>query len=278
VVLVVALGACGSGTSSDSMPVVTGARAQRLIVASAGKAEAAKTARISGHVTFAFNGQRKTMAMNGAVDFRSNAMEFGLDMGQLGLGSNAEMQMRMVDGVLYMGFGSLPSDARDQFERLTGGKHWIRLDPASLGITPQGGSGALDETNPGSTIGALRGVDDVTRVGVEDVRGVATTRYRGVIDVSKSLAKLPQALREQLSRMQDVFGNGWKVDVWVDADGRTRKMAVDVGGSKMQMTEEFEFYDFGAPVDLTAPPADDVVDFATVFPSFVPGRSPVPTA
>lgn len=270
----VVLAACGAG-QDQAMPVVTGARAQKLVAASAGKAEAAKTAKLSGSVTVDVAGRHATIPLDGAIDFRTNAVEFGMDFGSLAAADGLTMQIRVVDGVAYMGLDSLPAAARDAFEQRMQGKHWIRLDPRSLGVDPGAGSSAFGG-DAGASIGSLRGIDDVTRVGVEDVGGVSTTHYRGSIDVAKAVTKLPPRMQDQMRRMPGFTSASWNVDAWVDAGGLLRKMAIDIDGSTVKATEVFELHDFGAPVDLTAPPADDVVDFGTVFPGML-GGSRLPT-
>jgi hypothetical protein len=270
-----ALAACGAGTD-QAMPVVTGARAQRLVAASAVKAEAEKTAKVSGRVSVEAGGRRASIPLDGAIDFRTNAVQFSMDFGRLVGTSGTTIEMRVVDGVAYMSLGSLPEAARGFFEDRMDGKHWIKVDPASLGVAPDTGSSALGG-DAGSTVGSLRGVDDVTRIGTEDVGGVPTTHYHGVIDVEKALAKLPARLRDQMRATPGLGQADMAVDVWVDADGLPRQMAVDVDTATMRLTEEFEFSDFGEPVDLTAPPADDVVDFTEVFGGLLGGASGLPT-
>jgi hypothetical protein len=183
--------------------------------------------------------------------------------------------MRVVDGVVYMSLESLPPAAREFFDQRMQGKHWIKVDPASLGVSPDAGGSAFGG-DAGSTIGSLRGVDDVTRVGTENVRGVPTTHYRGVIDMAKAISKLPPRLQDQVRGMPGFGDTDWKVNAWVDEDGVLRKTSIDVDSAKMRVSEVFELYDFGTPVDLTAPPADDVVDFTTVFGGML-GGSGLPT-
>lgn len=258
---VLVLGGCGGG-SGDGMQVVTGARAERLIAASADKAEAAKTARMAGTIKVQLRGKPTTVDMDGVMDFRSQALQFDLDLGAMAGAAGAQMQMRMVDGVMYMGFDAKSSSARRAIEDLTGGKHWIKVDPAEMGL---GASGSLDDSNPGATMDTLRGIDDVERVGEESVRGVTTTHYRGTIDLSKAEELLPDDARGSLDKLGGLFTSDWVADVWVDADGQTRRMRINVDGSTVQMTEEFEFFDFGVPVDLSTPAPEDVVSFQDVF-------------
>jgi hypothetical protein len=263
VVPVVLLAACGTGGGSRALPVLTGARAQRWIAASADKASAAGTARIAGHATMTAGGHDFSFDLDGAIDFQTGAFQFGLDAGSLsGLEGGFEMELRMVDGVAYLQVSSLPDEVQDGFDRMTGAKSWIRIDPAVFGLDAGSGFGQAD---PAASMDALRGVDGVTRVGEEEVRGEPTVHYRGTVDVTKAMAELPESLRRRLSSVPGLFGRPWTVDVWIDADGRTRRMAIALDSTAMSMTQEIEFFDFGADVDLSAPPADDVADFAQVF-------------
>ncbi len=267
---VLVLSACGGGGGSGdgSIDVATGVRAEKLIAASADKAEQAGTARMKGGVTIDGAAVPKAthFEMDGVVDFRSTALEFRMDLGSA-LGRKMPgfaMKMRQVDGVSYLGFDA-EARAASELSELTHGKQWIKVDPAAMGV-PQGSGG---DTNPGSTMDALRGITDPKPVGSEKIRGVDTTHYRGTIDVSKAADLLPDD-SGVTSTLRDMFGQAWGADVWVDADGQTRKMRMEIDG-RLHMVEEFEFYDFGVPVDLTAPPANEVADFQDVFGSLIPG-------
>ena len=275
VAVAVGLSACGQGKASEALPVVTGARAAKLIAASADKAQDVGTARMRGGVTVDLEGQRKTVTMDGVLDYRTGAIQFGMDMSDLGLpgGSDMTIEMRVVDGVSYMRFGDMPGPVGQELDARTGGR-WIRVDPAAMGLGATGGTG-FDQGSPGSTVSALRGVDDVERVGTEDVDGVATVHYRGVIDVAKATAELPEELRSQLDDLGGLFSNDWPVDVWVDAEGQTRKMSMRVEAPMMTLSTEFEFYDFGTDVDLAAPAPEDTVDFQEVFGSLGAGTPSV---
>jgi hypothetical protein len=261
---VLVLGACGGGGSGDgSIDVATGVRAQKLIAASADKADAAGTARMKGGVTITGKDLPSTprFEMDGIVDFETGALEFSMDMsGILGKqgGPGFQMRMRQVDGVGYMGFDA-DGRAGRELDQLTGGKEWIRIDPGSMGITPEG----TGDSDPGGTMDALRGISDVEVVGSEKVGGQDTTHYRGTIDLSKAADQIPESFKGK-DMMQDMFGRAWDVDVWVAADGMARKVRMEVDG-RMHMVEEFEYYDFGVPVDLSAPPAGEVADFNEVF-------------
>ena len=51
------------------------------------------------------------------------------------------------------------------------------------------------------------------------------------------------------------------LDVWVDGNGYIRKVSYDEHAGRRQAAKvTMELHDFGAPVAITAPPSDSVVD------------------
>jgi hypothetical protein len=263
--LAIALSACSSGgsgaTSSSSSsqpptatvpaPVATGSRAASLIAASVDKAAERQNARMSGHVTIETGGETRTLPLDGALDFRSGAFEFAFDLSRLGVpGRDGAIRARMVDRVMYVSFGELEGEAGRALSKLLDGKAWVKLDLASLGQGADNATGGgLAQADPGGVLDLLRDIGDVETIGPETLRGVPTTHYRGTID-----------------------GAPAPVDVWVDGDGQTRKVAATVDRAGIKVDTEMEYYDFGVKLDVSAPPADEVLDFSDVF-----GNTPRPT-
>ena len=123
--------------------------------------------------------------------------------------------------------------------------------------------------------------NDVHQVGTEDIRGVESTHYRASLDLSKSIdeSNVPEGLRDSMEEFTKMFGD-IPADVWIDADGRMRRerLVIDFGkvfggvdaadGSRDAagvMTEQLDFYDFGTPVNVEAPPADQVRSLSDQF-------------
>jgi predicted small secreted protein len=281
VALAVTLSACGSGSDGSSAPDATGVSATKLIASSADKAAAAKTARISGEVTVEVRGERKTMPIDGALDFRTGAFEFGYDMSSLGVpgGQDAKIQARMVDGTMYMSFGDLlAGELGEGLSSALGGKSWVKLDLASLGLGSTGAGGGLGDANPGGTLESLRGAGDVKRIGSEKVRGADTTHYRVTIDPEKALAEVPAEQRARVQENLGKLGGPIPVEVWIDGDGQARKITMNVDAAGAKVSTTIEYFDFGAKVDVNAPPADEVIDFSELFGGMLPngaGTSPV---
>ena len=250
------LSACGSGSGSTSIG------ATKLIATSADKAAAAKTARMSGEITIEVKGEKKTLPLDGALDFETGAFQFSYDMSGLGVPGmgNAKIDARMVDGVMYMNLGALGGTS------MTHGKSWVKIDLASLGLGKGSSGGGLGDANPGGSLDALRGAGDVQTVGTETVRGVETTHYRATIDPQKAIDQAPERLRAQVRKGLEGNGASIPVDVWIDGDGQDRKISMEMTSTKAgTVAMTMEYYDFGVAVNVNAPPADDVYDFSQLF-------------
>ena len=116
-----------------------------------------------------------------------------------------------------------------------GSEKWTKYsDEEGLGAT----------FTPQQLLSTLRAASEETRrIGEEDVRGVETVRYQLEVDCDQ----------EDLVHCD---GETAPVDVWVGADGLVRRISID----DRSVSATIEFYDFGADVDVEAPPADQVQD------------------
>jgi hypothetical protein len=275
----IALAACGGGSSPKSAaPGVL-----KLISATPDRTAAAKTARFNGGVAVETGGQTVDLQFDGAFDFSTRAASITMDLGQLGLplGGGGRVEVRVVDGVLYMNLGGLAGAAGSGLS-LPAGKSWMKLDVNGL-VQSAGGSGsgrlgALGGADPSGALDALRGVSsDVEDLGAETIRGTETTHYRVHLDLAKALQQVPPDLRNQVKEGLDALGTGTiPADVWIGADGMLRKLTMTMDGSKLgtkggSVGVTFELYDFGAAVDVHAPPADQTADFGDVLGGLVNG-------
>lgn len=155
--------------------------------------------------------------------------------------------------------------------KLPGGAHWVRLDlgrfTQALGIDPtQLTSG---ETNPAQILDYLRASGGTTKVGTDTVRGVATTHYRGSVDLEKVAGVLPGADRSQLraSLQKAISELGLKtlpVDVWIDGHGLVRRFTLSVSASSAGVPVgsqiSVELFGFGATKTVTAPATGETYD------------------
>ena len=88
---------------------------------------------------------------------------------------------------------------------------------------------------------------------------------------------MPEEQRAQveaaLEQLGDLGDAEIPVDVWIDGDDLPRRMRMDMGGAvrgprrarTASMTMTMEFFDYGEPVDIEVPSADEVTPFTEVM-------------
>ena len=152
-----------------------------------------------------------------------------------------------------------------------------RAEPRVSGLgTPQSG-------DPSQTLDYLRGAsDDIKRVGTEAVRGSPTTHYSVVLDLEKAAASSPNG-RQTIQSLIKILGfSKLPAEVWVDGEGRLRKLRYTADLSKSRvaasarsapgsLTFTLELFDFGVPVQVAVPLAGQVADLGATTPTRKPG-------
>ena len=257
-VLALAASACGGSSEPAAQPAPDDA-----IVLAASKTNDAGTykADITGKVEVA--GQSVDMSGSGAFDAakKQGHMSYTATVN----GQDLDMRMIFAFPVVYMYFppGIAP---------LPGGKTWVKMDVDKLGRQEGFDVGELMQagtSDPSQGLDFLRGVSGVQAVGEEDVRGVATTHYTGVVDMQNLGAK-DSELKAQLDQFLEQSGiSSIPVEVWIDGDGFVRRMKQTLEGNdsglQMNMTMTTDLYDFGTDVSVEEPPANDVVDYSELM-------------
>lgn len=97
--------------------------------------------------------------------------------------------------------------------------------PAAAGPYPE-----LDD--PASVVDLVRGALAVESYGGAAVRGASTFRYELVINVERAVVESPAARRPAMEEFARRLGAAaFYADVWIDADGRLRRVQVPVDKS-----------------------------------------------
>ncbi|HEV3365616.1 MAG TPA: hypothetical protein VG795_16030, partial [Acidimicrobiia bacterium] len=205
-------------TAPESTTSTTAANPLEVVLASSGKVAASRTMRFSmtmGTPQGSFTGE-------GAMDTSGGVMTMTMDMASLlppeARQAGSKVEMILKDEAMYMQYPGLAAEA--------GGKHWIRVDFAALGAAGQLTSLAtqLREADPSKNVAFLAGAKDVTTIGAETVRGVATTHYKLTIDMQKALVEIPADLRSTVSSAIAQLGlTTLPAEVWLDGDGLPRR-------------------------------------------------------
>jgi len=181
--------------------------------------------------------------------------------------AGTKVSMVLNDQAMYMQFPGLAEEM--------GGKHWMRLDLATLGEANPFAAMAeqFRDADPSKNVEFLEGVKDVTTVGTEDVRGVSTTHYKVTIDMKQALDDVPESLRATVTEALSQMGGDGILpgEVWLDGDGLPRRFVYDMslplgdGGAPAVLHFSMEMFDFGQPVSVTTPPDSDVIDAGSLF-------------
>lgn len=240
--------ACGGGSSAK-----TSAQPWTLVAAAPTKTTEAGSAR--------FSIDAATEILGRAIDFKGGgAFDFTSHSGRVAF-------------VLPAALGGATVD-----EIVTGETVYLRIPRvtpagkyAAIKVTDLTGGSTLSQlgnADPTTSLQTLMGVShDVTKAGSESVRGTPTTHYQGTIDVATAIQAAPAAVRPKISA---AFGSLRKLpfDAYIDDQGRLRRFVQHVnlpasaatGGQPVTATSTFDLYDFGTPVHVTAPPANQTVD------------------
>lgn len=275
-----ALAACGGGSGGGDAVVSTEAdSADSILAAAASNASGARSSKVDFTVTMQVPGQEGpvTLSGQGAFDYEARQGQLTYDFGDLFAalgqplpGTDEPVEIVLDGDVMYMKFGL--------FSNLVPGvKPWIRLDLASL--ASQEGLDlsqfqSLNQGDPSQILEYLRAAGGVEEVGAEEVRGVETTHYKGVIDLDRVVELAPADVRDQLRQSIDQLERQaglteLPVEVWVDGDGLPARIQYSFAGSVLGDGGEdyttiftMELYDWGTEVAVEPPPAGEVTDIS----------------
>lgn len=238
------------------------------VAAAATKSQKAGGFSATMSMTISADGREFTMTGYGLFGKGEGQMELDMSdlFSQLGaeLGSNSKIKAIYVteDGnpVMYMNLGFMSA-------LMPGGKTWVRVDLAKAGK-----AAGLDfnqllggaNQSPADSLALLRSSGDFSEVGKETVEGVETTHYHGTIDLQKAVAA-KGASAEVLQRLLELGAPAqYPADVWIDQDDFVRqfKSSYDMtaGGKSVSMSMTMGMSDYGMPVEVSAPPGDQVFD------------------
>lgn len=254
--------AAGPAAGGESTTATATPTPLELVLASSNKVADISTMRFAATVGTPLG----SFTAEGAMDSERPLMNMTMDMGSLvppgERSEGTKVGMVMTDEAMYMQYPGLAKE--------TGGKHWIRLDFASLGADNVLGPMVqqLRDADPSKNVAFLEGAQDVTTVGVEDVRGVSTTRYKFTIDLQKAMAEAPANIRDLMSKAATQLGGLGSIpgEVWLDGEGLPRRftyeLALPIPGAPVTVKTTMEMFDFGQPVSVTLPADNDVIDAA----------------
>lgn len=247
----------GRGTETTTLATGPGGKAVSAAFAST---QASGTAR--GLLTVTQGG--RTITATGVGDFTTGTARAEIALGEGAPGGTVSI-VRTEAGVYARLPAGLPTVAA--------GKPWVSVDAATLAGLTQMALGDLGAQITGAPLDALtylRAVSgDVQVVGPDTTRGEPTTRYRGTIDPGKVADQLPAALQPKAGTAAAELGRPLPTELWIDGQGRLRKLVVTADPAAAATVE---LWDFGVPVDVVAPPADQVADIGGLLGTLLQNR------
>ena len=163
-------------------------------------------------------------------------------------------------------------------KQLPPGKTWIKGDAKDLSQADAGRLsqfGSFAGTDPRDVFGVPESrLGSIEAVGSEKVRGVETSHYRATVDTAKLAKLIPAEQRQSLGGIDQTAAQAGlselPLDVWIDADQRVRKLAIDLDGEAarhrcpVEASFVIELTTTARRSTSTLPPADEVVDAATL--------------
>ncbi|HXJ63105.1 MAG TPA: LppX_LprAFG lipoprotein [Actinomycetota bacterium] len=237
----------GGGGGDSSLSVA------QLLAGSADKSTAS-TAKLALDVSVDVPGQGSVeITGSGAFDYANNRGVITEHIPSTAGQPAQTIEVRTIGDTVYVKAPGLSAD-----------KPWVKTDTSTFNAQ-NGGAAASDPTQ---FLDYLRGSSNsVTDEGTDTVRGVHTRKMKAVLDLQKAAEKLPADQRKAVEQAIQQLGTSTiPAEVWIDDQGRLAKMTFSVGtpsgasgsggGGSLDLT--FELFDYGAPVNVTAPPPSEV--------------------
>ncbi len=232
---------CGSG----------GALALDPVAAAATKTQEAGTFAFDYTASIQIFGHTVSLDGSGKTDTSTGAGQMSLSFAGMPGTANAGAQMLIVDKTVYVQSSQLAG-------KLPSGKQWLKVDVSRLAAAKGQPLGSLNEIDPQQWLQQLLASKDTQKLGTDTVQGETMTHYRATVDLSQAAKG---KARDSLSQLGV---SSLPVDIWVDGQGLVRQVQTSLSLSKQlqgtSFTLTFDMHDFGTPVSVTAPPADEVYD------------------
>jgi hypothetical protein len=269
--LVLALSACSSSTGGTAVPLGMGATTSKpgsaslfsdplqLVAAAKAGTQKSKSSKFTMDMTVA--GMSIKASGQGKYDGANTAMSMSMDM----LGQ--QMEMRLIGQTIYL---KLPDSARAS----TGStKPWTKVsltDTSPTGKALSDNYNQLAEQNdPSKMLEQIQKAGTITKSEATTLNGEAANHYTVDIDFAKLADQMPAGLPADAKTQLAGKNVHFPMDLWLNADQLPMQIVMDMsalgaalGGAQagqlgdMKMT--MNYTDWGAPVDIAAPPAAEV--------------------
>jgi hypothetical protein len=166
-----------------------------------------------------------------------------------------DMQMVMVPDAVYLKMA--------QLAQLTGGKPWIKVtengtDPMSTTLAPLLIS-MQQQADVAKAIDKIKSAGTITGTTRETIDGVSTTHYTIKVDMARlAAAEQDPTLKQMYQAAVQQGVRTSNIDVWLNGDNLPVRFATTSTVNGRQVTTTGTYTQWGAPVQITVPPADQV--------------------
>ncbi|MFC0864690.1 DUF1396 domain-containing protein [Sphaerimonospora cavernae] len=173
------------------------------------------------------------------------------------------MRVILLGDVMYM--------KMDMLKALTGStKPWVKVDlkqiGSSAGVNVDQLLGQSKQMDLKTSVTMLTASKDVKEVGAEQVGGVDTTHYAGTFPIDEAIKQLPAEAQKNMKGQLPAEAKDMKFDAWIDGDGLPRKVQLSGEQKEGAFAATMLFKAFNEPVEIKAPPADQVGDLPQNLP------------
>lgn len=230
--------------------------AQELVRTASAKTDQAKTAKFTLHETLG------SQQLDAQGEGRYGGPDTAMDMTMTVLGQ--EMEVRVVDRTFYLKVP--PAEA----SQLTGGKPWgqVAADSA-MAKTLGAGLDQAEQNDPSKILEQINQAGTITKSEQTTLDGQLVSHYWVDLDLAKAAASFTASSGLPAEQLQKIAGKVKTIpmQLWLNEDSLPVRVSEDLtelmkaAGAPDSATPAIitvDYHDWGTPVDITAPPADQV--------------------
>ncbi|MFC4000450.1 hypothetical protein ACFS2C_21335 [Prauserella oleivorans] len=261
--LVLALTACGGDDGGSNDSAVGGGEAgtnlftdpAKLAEAASQQTAASKSSKFTMQMNMA--GQQMSAQGEGSYAGENTAVAMTMDM------AGQQMEMRFVDQTMYM---KLPQ----QLSAQTGGKPWVKISAEGTDPLSQQLGGQLDQmaaqSDPSKSLEYVKQAGNIVSSEETTLDGQQVTHYTVELDFKKIADQMAAGglTQEQIAQLSGKIDK-LPMQLWLNSDQLPVQVSMDMtkimeaagaGNQKAEMV--MKYTDWGAPVNVEAPPASEV--------------------
>ncbi len=251
VALGLGLAACSSSSTSSTTTSVAATPSSALLTA-VRSSEGQPSADLTMRVNTSVNGKNVVVQGTGRVDLAANAMQLGMKFQGIPTLSGTTLSVILVDGVAYVSYPGIST--------VLPGKTWVS-EPTTTSTSGVQLSNASDLLRVLAAKGAV-----ITRTGSGTIGSTPVTRYSvklNLADIAGQTSKLGISASDS-EAVQQLLQNGVSVDVYIDGANQIRRLSLQLAvpatstAPAGQESVVVDFTNYGTPVAISAPPADQI--------------------